>query len=130
MTAPVTSPISWFEIPTSDLSRATRFYESVLGASLRPSGDDGYPMSVFPYTVGYTGGALVADPNRKPSASDHRIYFSVDHAPGGLDGALARAAASGGKVVLPRTGIGPNGFIGIVADSEGNVVGLHAHPGA
>ena len=33
---------------------------------------------------------------------------------------------AGGKVVMPKTDIGPPGFIALVRDTEGNVVGLHS----
>lgn len=123
----MTSPITWFEIPTTDLARASRFYESVLGAPLRHE-PAGRPMAVFPYQPGYPSGCLVVDPTQPPGPSGHRLFFAADHAPGGLDGAIARTAASGGQVVLPRTSIGEHGFIALVADTEGNVVGLHAEP--
>ena len=32
---------------------------------------------------------------------------------------------AGGKVVMPRTEIGPQGSIAVMADTEGNQVGLH-----
>ena len=36
----------------------------------------------------------------------------------------ARAASNGGKVVREKTSIGENGFIAMVSDTEGNVIGL------
>ena len=33
---------------------------------------------------------------------------------------------AGGKMVMPKTDIGPPGFIAIMVDTEGNSVGLHS----
>jgi predicted enzyme related to lactoylglutathione lyase len=51
------------------------------------------------------------------------VYLNVE---GDLDGVLARAAANGGEIIKPRLAIGPHGFIGLIKDTEGNVVGLHS----
>lgn len=125
MSTPTPSPISWFEIPTDDLARAAGFYETVLGATLRRE-NMGLDMAVFPYTLGYPSGCLIADPDRRPGPSGHRVFFACDQAPGGLEGCLARVAAAGGAVVLGKTDIGQPGFIGLARDTEGNLVGLHA----
>lgn len=116
--------ISWFEIPTTNLERAERFYRTVLGQTLQRIPSDEMPMAIFPYEQGRgVGGCLVlAKPERTPSAQGTLVYFATKD----LDGALGRVAGAGGSVVLPRTGIGEHGFIGLVRDTEGNVVGLHS----
>ena len=50
------------------------------------------------------------------------VYFSCD------DCAMeaARAASSGGKVLYEKMSIGEHGFIAMVTDTEGNVIGLHS----
>ncbi len=113
--------VNWFELPVQDLGRAQRFYERVLGAELRSASEDGVPMAIFPYDGG-VGGALVHDPRVKPATDGTIVYLD---ARGGLDGAIARIAEAGGRVVLPKTDIGPPGFIAILVDTEGNRVGLH-----
>ncbi len=52
----------------------------------------------------------------------------LDRADGKLDACLERAARPGGTVLLPKTGIGPAGFVAIVKDSGGNSIGLHSAP--
>ena len=116
--------LTWFEIPTADLDRAARFYEAMLGAPLRREVFGGTPMAVLPYDGDPgIGGALVCDDARAPGAGTLVYLDTAD-----LDGALARAAKGGGRVVLPRTPIGPHGFIAIVEDTEGNKVGLNQLP--
>jgi hypothetical protein len=69
------------------------------------------------------GGALVEDSTNAPSPTGQRVFLN---AAGELDAWLARVEAAGGRVLLPRTDIGPPGHIAIIQDTEGNHVGLHA----
>ena len=39
---------------------------------------------------------------------------------------LDRVEGAGGKVVMPKTSIGENGFMALFLDTEGNKVGLHS----
>jgi predicted enzyme related to lactoylglutathione lyase len=41
-----------------------------------------------------------------------------------LQTALDRFADAGGKIVLPKTGVGQNGFMVNIIDTEGNKVAL------
>lgn len=116
--------IHWFEIPTRDLDRATRFYELVLSRKLRREVFGGAPIAIFEAdSREAVAGCLLGEGRRKP-AEDAGIIVYLDGGPD-LDGCLARVAGAGGSVVLPRTDIGDPGFIAIVRDTEGNHVGLH-----
>jgi len=48
------------------------------------------------------------------------------NASGKLDACLERVVPAGGAVVMPKTDIGDPGFIAVVRDTEGNLVGLHS----
>lgn len=116
--------INWFESPTTDLDRASHFYSEVLGASFKRehfAGTDMH-MAVFEGAQESVRGALIADKRRKPAGDGALVYL---HAPT-LDASLARVERAGGSVVLPKTDIGDPGFIALVRDTEGNVVGLHS----
>ena len=116
--------LTWFEIPAMDLGRATRFYETVLGRTLKAETMGGSAMSIFPYQEPGVGGCVIAGNGHAPSDKGTVIY--LDAAPK-LDDALARVAKAGGRVVLPKTALpGDLGFFAHVIDSEGNRVGLHA----
>jgi predicted enzyme related to lactoylglutathione lyase len=120
----MTHAINWFEIPTTDLDRASRFYESLLGISLKReqlTATD-TPMAIFPGEQESVRGALIASPTRKPVGDGALVYLHAQD----LDASLARLEKAGGSVVLPKTDIGEPGFIALVRDSEGNVVGLHS----
>ena len=43
-----------------------------------------------------------------------------------LDVPLSRVEAAGGQVILPKTSIGPNGFMARFIDTEGNRVAFHS----
>ncbi len=120
------NPVRWFEIPVSDMSRATRFYEQVFGHKLTPidPNQDGYscfPMQ--PDRVG-TGGALRLAPEQISADRGVTIYFGVD----AIDPVLERIQPAGGKVAMPRQSIGPYGFIAQILDTEGNRIALHEIP--
>ena len=118
------TPVVWFEIPTSDLNRAKKFYEAVFACELTPMGSGDMKMFQFPTkNDAYgTSGMLVKADGYKPSATGTLIYFSVAD----IDETLNRAIAAGGRIVLPKMSIGEYGVIAHFEDSEGNKVGIHA----
>ena len=115
--------INWFEIPVTDIDKAASLYGRILGRPLRLEDAGGHPSAVFSYDgKEAVSGSLIADPAR-PRGGGTVIYLD---APDGVDACLARATAGGAKAVLPVTSIGPNGWIALFADLDGNVVGLHS----
>jgi len=115
--------ISWFEIPAADLSRATRFYETVLARKLKSETMGQQRLSVFAYEEPGVGGCLIAGEGQKPAVGGTVVYLCVDS----LDEALERVGRASGKIVLPKTALPEGlGFFAHIIDSEGNRVGLHA----
>jgi hypothetical protein len=115
--------LNWFEIPVRDLDRAVACYETLLDAKLRRELFGGLPYGVFPYESPGISGALVQDPRRAPSATGTLVYLNAE---GQLDAILARVEKAKASIVLPKTAIGPDGFIAIITDTEGNHVGLNS----
>jgi predicted enzyme related to lactoylglutathione lyase len=115
--------LTWFEIPTVDLDRALRFYETVLDLKLNKEVFGGTPMAIFPHSESNAGGALVQDPKRNPSPDGTLIYLD---AAGKLDACIERVRRAGGTLVSPKTDIGDPGFVAVFRDPEGNVVALHS----
>ena len=115
--------VTWFEIPTTDITRATGFYETLLDKKLISfPGDEPYFM--FPSGTGGVGGALMYRPHQKPSAQGTMVFLNVD---GQLDAVLTRAHKIEGAVLLPKTQIpGSGAFYACIRDSEGNHIGLHS----
>ena len=114
--------INWFEVPVADLKRAAGFYEKVLGTKLVPMETPDARMQAF-QSNGTPVGALVEGKHNQPSGTGSLLYFDAG---GDIDGVLGRVQKAGGKVVLPRTSIGPHGHIAQFVDPEGNRIALHA----
>lgn len=117
------TPIAWFELPTTNLARATAFYERILAITLKPETCGECAMSVFPYAEPGPGGALVAMPQLQPRDNGTLVYL---HGGDDLTQVLSRIPAAGGEIAMPKTAIGDIGFIALFIDSEGNRVGLYS----
>jgi uncharacterized protein len=118
------SVINWFEIPVTDMDRATRFYSTVLGEKVELAREYDMPMAFLPMSSQEdVGGALVSGDGYIPSQQGTTVYLNGGEDLGPM---LDRVAETGGQVLLPKTSIGEHGFIGIFVDTEGNKVGLHS----
>lgn len=120
------SVISWFEIPTADFERGIRFYETILGVSLRREDMGPMRLAIFPMAPDSpVGGAVVHMEGGNPPGpvgSVVYLYGGDDLAP-----VLARVEPAGGRVVVPKTLIKPEvGYFALFQDSEGNHVGLYS----
>jgi len=116
--------LSWFEIPAADLSRATRFYETVLNRPMQTETMGPHTLSVFAYEQPGVGGCLITGDGHAPSATGTVVYLNAGPK---LDDALARVEKAGGKIALRKTALpGDMGYFALMIDSEGNRVGLHA----
>jgi hypothetical protein len=128
------NPVGWFEIYVQDMDRARTFYETMLQTSLEQlptpaleTGDEcegnlemwAFPMSEHDYGA---PGALVKMDGVPSGAGGTMVYFSCE------DCAVEarRAADNGGSIFRDRMSIGEYGFIAIVYDTEGNMLGLHS----
>jgi len=116
---------TWFDIPVRDLAAAQRFYEAVLGRPMRGTEDmGGESMAVFAHEKPGAGGCLVHRPGHQAVQGGTLVY--LDCAPG-VQPALDRVQAAGGRIVTPRTLIAPGiGYFAHIEDLDGNLVGLHA----
>jgi uncharacterized protein len=117
--------INWFEIPVKDFDRAKKFYENILGEEMPTMDAMGMKMAFFPADMndGKVGGGIVLGEGLEPATAGTMVYLN-----GGddLSVALGKVETAGGKVVLPKTSIGENGFMGHFHDTEGNKVGIHS----
>ena len=119
--------INWFEIPAADFDRAVTFYSTLLAVEIQKAEFMGEPQAFFPNDQNPTSvsGAIVKSTRLTPSRTGTLIYLNLGTVEN-LEQALGRTEASGGKLLMPKTDIGDPGFIGIIEDSEGNGIGLHA----
>ena len=56
----MSSVINWFDIPATNLERAVKFYEAVLGLKLIQENMLGARMAIFPAKPGEATGAIMA----------------------------------------------------------------------
>ena len=121
--------ISWFEIPATDLARATRFYEAIFGISLAPLDMENVKMRMFPIDdIQGVGGALIDSGGfHKPSLTDGPLIYLNGNPD--LQKVLDKVEDAGGKIMVPKTEISPEyGYMAVIIDTEGNRIGLHSVP--
>ena len=81
-------------------------------------------MAFFPYEANNgVGGSIVHGQDLKPSFDGTCVYLNCGE---DLAVALGKVEEAGGKICMPKTDIGENGFIALFSDTEGNKVGLHS----
>lgn len=122
----IRNPVGWFEIYVQDMPRAKKFYETVLGLELTQldSPEPEIEMQAFPMNMdaGGASGALAKMEGCPSGGMGTLVYFSC------MDCATesSRVEATGGKICKPKMAIGQYGFIALVTDTEGNMIGLHS----
>lgn len=120
--------VGWFEIPVTDMKRASAFYEAVMGYKLDHQQMGDLEMAWFPWvekSIG-SGGSLVCHKEfYKPSSDGALVYFTAFS--GDLANELSRVEPNGGKVLQPKRLIAEGyGYMGVFLDTEGNRVALHS----
>jgi uncharacterized protein len=129
MTSQTKNPFTWVEIYVEDMSRAQKFYESVLQIQMVPMqapGDFGdLEMLCFPWdeNEGNISGALCKTSDMKPGAGGTLVYFACED----CSIEIARVEKAGGKVLQDKFQIGEHGFAALAIDTEGNSIGFHSN---
>jgi predicted enzyme related to lactoylglutathione lyase len=118
------NPVGWFEIYVDDMKRAKAFYERVFGIQLSKLDNPELEMWAFPMNRGGSGasGALIKMPGFSAGANGVLVYFSCTD----CAAEAAKAAKAGGRIQKEKMSIGQYGFIALVIDTEGNMIGLHS----
>ena len=120
----MTSFVSIFEIPATEISRAVDFYEAILDIKIEKIDFPGMQMGLFPSEGQMTFGVIIQGDDYKPSANGVTIYFN-----GGdnLQIILDKVEKKGGKIIAPKTLLADeSGFFAMLIDTEGNRIGLHS----
>jgi predicted enzyme related to lactoylglutathione lyase len=119
------SAINWFEIPVRNFDKARKFYETILDADMQLMEAMGMKSAFFPAEMETDGigGCIIQGEGYEPSLKGTIVYLN-----GGddLGVPLSKVETAGGKIVLPKTAIGPNGFMAHFIDTEGNKIGFHS----
>ena len=127
------NPIAWTEVYVEDMTRARKFYESVLGIEMQVDempGDaeagsgESFEMVMFHGDMAAPGssGALVKSSMFQPGTGGTLVYFACED----CSVEISRVAAAGGKVLQEKMSIGEYGFCGTCIDTEGNTIGFYS----
>ena len=120
------NPVRWFEIYVQDIERAKKFYETVFLRKLEKLDAPlpGIELWSFPMQMNEMGisGALVKMEGFASGGNSTLVYFGCE------DCAVeeARAEQLGARIQMRKTAIGQYGFISLLFDTEGNMIGLHS----
>jgi hypothetical protein len=126
------NPVVWFEIYVQNMERAKAFYEAVFAVKLEkmpaPTEEMNMEMWSFPAdkdaakTTYGACGMLVKMEGVPSGCGGTLVYFACE------DCAVeaARATENGGSIFKQKISIGEHGFISLVYDTEGNMIGLHS----
>jgi predicted enzyme related to lactoylglutathione lyase len=119
--------ISWVEIPASDLDRAQKFYETIMGIKLSPLDVQQLKMRMFPLEdmMNGVGGAIVYNKEfYKPGSEGPLVYLNGNP---DVQKVLDKVEAAGGKILVPKTQISPEyGYMAVIHDTEGNRIAFHS----
>lgn len=117
--------INWFEIPVKNFERAKAFYSTIMDGEIveMPHPEFKYGMLPADMENGGIGGGIVEGPGFEPSDKGSLIYLN-----GGddLSVPLSKVEKAGGVILLPKTSLGPNGFMASFMDTEGNRIAFHS----
>ena len=121
---PKRNPVGWFEIYVPDMKRAKKFYEKTLAVKLQALPSPMIEMQAFPMGPKPPGcaGALVKMAGKDSDGGGTIVYFTC----GNCTVEAGRAKKNGGKIFKKKFSIGEYGFIALIVDTEGNMIGLHS----
>ena len=120
----MSSFVSIFEIPATEISRAVDFYQAILGIKIEKMDFPGMQMGLFPSDGQMTIGVIMQGEGYKPSPNGVTIYLN-----GGdnLQIILDEIEKNGGKIIVPKTlHADESGYFAMFIDTEGNRIGLHS----
>jgi uncharacterized protein len=109
--------ICYLEIPANKAEDAAAFYSTIFGWKVRQRGDGNLAFD----DSGGVSGTWVREEDRTADERT-RLYIMVDS----ITDSLKQIEAAGGKMLTPRTQIGPSmGAFAVFADPVGNEFGLY-----
>ena len=110
------NPVSWFEIHGKDGAKLSGFYSQLFGWKV----DSNNPMNYGMVDTGAGDGAVGGGITGGDESPWVTVYVSVPD----LEASVAEAAKLGGSVVMPPEQVPDGPMIALIADPEGNRIGL------
>ena len=110
------NPMVHWELMVTDMAKAKSFYAAVFDWTIDESPMPGYSM----INTGATPpGGMMAKPDATPMCALN-TYFGVED----VDATLAKAAAAGGSMMVPKMEIPGIGHWAMFADPDGIPIGI------
>ena len=121
---PEVGEASWYELMTTDMAAAMKFYEQVFGWQPSESMDLGHmgKYQMFNRPHGMIGGIMNKPPEMANVPPYWLIYFRVPD----VDSASERIKANGGKIVNGPMEVPGGDRVVIATDPQGAAFGLHS----
>ena len=118
------NPVGWFEIYVQDMPRAQKFYEATFAVKLQVLPSPIIQMLTFPMEPDVPGcpGSLVKCEGKASGGGGTIVYFTCED----CAVEVARAVQHGGQIFKDKFSIGDYGYIALIFDTEGNMIGLHS----
>jgi predicted enzyme related to lactoylglutathione lyase len=111
---------SWFELQTTDVAEAAKFYGTLFGWKTEEMSVPGMPYTVVSAGGEQVGGMMAMPPQAKGTPPYWGIYVSVDD----VDAAMKKAQKLGGTTIMAPTDIPTVGRFAVLKDPQGAMIAL------
>ncbi|MDD1706676.1 MAG: VOC family protein [Methanoregulaceae archaeon] len=123
MVKKLNSNIAYFQIPADDVDRARKFYKSLLGWKIEPNTtllDKSLQWQNITTGEPNEGTMNMGGLYKRQMPGPIMNFVIVED----FEQILAKVEKLGGKIMMPRNEIKTVGFIAVIQDTEGNIIGL------
>jgi predicted enzyme related to lactoylglutathione lyase len=111
---------SWFELQTTDVDAAKKFYAALLDWKTAEMPMPGMPYTIVSVGAEQVGGMMAVPPEAKGMPPFWGVYVSVDD----VDATVKKAQQLGGSVVVPPTDIPTVGRFAVLKDPQGAMISV------
>ena len=109
---------SWFELMTSDVDGAKRYYSNLFGWNTEDMNMNDMDYTVVKIGDDGLGGIMKTPPQAEGMPPNWGVYVTVDD----IDATARKAEELGGKILVPPTDIPNVGRFSVIQDPQGAVL--------
>ena len=110
----------WYELLTTDMKAAERFYSSIVGWTVQAFDKSPEPYDMWARAGGVSIGGVMKIPKGMNFPPHWEMYIAVDN----LDDTIARIQKSGGKILGPLIDVPGTGRMRTMQDPQGAVFAM------
>jgi predicted enzyme related to lactoylglutathione lyase len=111
---------SWFELQTSDIAGAKKFYKALFGWKTTEMKMPGMKYTAISVGTEQVAGIMSLPPQAKKMPPQWGVYITVDN----VDVTVKKAAKLGAKVVVPPQDIPGVGRFSVLLDPQGAMLSV------